>query len=175
IFEVEERVDQLGNVITPISLDDCEAVAAALRDSDVEAVAVCLLYSYAHSEHEQILAGILGRALPETHLSLSSEILPQFREYERSVATTLNAYVMPRVSTYLASLERSLEDQGIRAPLFIMKSSGGVTTAADAAVRAIGTALSGPAAGVLGALQVAESAGIPNFVSVDVGGTSADI
>src|SRR6185369_1663934 len=115
-------------------------------------------------DHERRLAAVLAETLPGVHISLSSEILPQFREYERSVATTLNAYVMPRVSRYLASLEQSLEDQGIRAPLFIMKSSGGVTTAEDASVRAIGTALSGPAAGVLGALQVAESAGIANFI-----------
>lgn len=175
IFEVEERIDQNGRVVKPLNLDDCLAVAQRLRESEVEAVAVCLLYSYANPEHERVLGEVLARELPGVQVSLSSQVLPQFREFERAVATTLNAYVMPRVSRYVASLERSLAAEGITAPLFIMKSNGGVTTANDAAARAITTALSGPAAGVLGALQVASAIGIPNFVSIDVGGTSADI
>jgi N-methylhydantoinase A len=175
IFEVEERTNLDGRVVTPIDLDGCRTIAQRLRESRVEAVAVCLLYSYANPEHERLVGELLASELPGVPVSLSSEVLPQFREFERSVATALNAYVMPRVSRYLGSLERSLADEGIEAPLFIMKSNGGVTTAGDAATRAISTVLSGPAAGVLGALQIASALGISNFVSIDVGGTSADI
>jgi N-methylhydantoinase A len=175
IFEVEERVDHTGRVATPLSLDGIEATIESIRESEAEAVAICLLYSFANPEHERRVAEVLRRELPGVHLSLSSDVLPQFREYERTVATTLNAYVMPRVSRYLASLGAALEGQGIEAPLFIMKSNGGVTTAPEASVQAITTVLSGPAAGVLGAQQVASALGIGNFISVDVGGTSADI
>jgi N-methylhydantoinase A len=175
IFEVEERVDLKGEVVKSLDVEECRAVAHRLRGGGVEAVAVCLLYSYANPEHERAIGEVLASELPGVHVSLSSDVLPQFREFERSVATSLNAYVMPRVSRYLASLEQSLDKQGIAAPLFIMKSNGGVTTARDASVRAITTVLSGPAAGVLGALEVARAIGMPNFISVDVGGTSADI
>nr|ART40311.1 K25 [uncultured bacterium] len=175
IFEVEERVDHSGAVVTPLSLNGFEEIVERLREAEVEAVAVCLLYSYANPQHERAVAEALGRALPGVHLSLSSEVLPQFREFERTVATSLNAYVMPRVTRYLASLEQALQGEKVEAPLFIMKSNGGVTTASDAAVRAINTVLSGPAAGVLGAQQVASAMGIGNFIAVDVGGTSADI
>ena len=175
IFEVEERVDHTGNVVTTLNLDNLQDIVQQLRDSEVEAVAVCLLYSYANPDHERAIADALVRELPGIHLSLSSEVLPQFREFERAVATTVNAFLMPRVSRYISFLEPALSKEGVKAPLFIMKSNGGVTTASDAALRPISTVLSGPAAGVLGALQVASAMGIANFASVDVGGTSADI
>ena len=175
IFEVQERVDHNGNVVTPLNLDNLPQIVQQLRDGAVEAVAVCLLYSYANPEHERAIGAALAQAMPGVHLSLSSEVLPQFREFERTVATTVNAFLMPRVSRYVSFLQPALNRKGIEAPLFIMKSNGGVTTAADAAVRPISTVLSGPAAGVLGALQVASAMNIANFASVDVGGTSADI
>ena len=175
IFEVEERVDHTGNLVTPLKLDNVEEIVRQLRESEVEAVAVCLLYSYANPEHERVIGSALAQAMPGIYLSLSSDVLPQFREFERSVATTVNAFLMPRVSRYVSFLEPALNKEGIEAPLFIMKSNGGVTTAADAAARPISTVLSGPAAGVLGALQVASAMDIANFASVDVGGTSADI
>ena len=175
IFEVEERVDHTGNLVTPLKLDNLEEIVRQLRESEVEAVAVCLLYSYANPEHERVIGSALAQAMPGIYLSLSSDVLPQFREFERSVATTVNAFLMPRVSRYVSFLEPALNKEGIEAPLFIMKSNGGVTTAADAAARPISTVLSGPAAGVLGALQVASAMDIANFASVDVGGTSADI
>ena len=175
IFEISERLDRSGEVLTPLSEDDCRAAARALGDMKVEAVAVCFFYSYANDTHERRAAEILREELNGIPISLSSEVLPQFREFERTVATTLNAYVMPRVSRYLTGLESAANRDGISAPLFIMKSNGGVTSADLAARQAIHTVLSGPVAGVMGATRVSGLAGNPNFISVDVGGTSADI
>ena len=175
IFEVSERLDRTGGVLTPLSEDDCRTAARVLRDMQVEAVAVCFLYSYANDAHERRAAEILGEELDGIPISLSSEVLPQFREFERTIATTLNAYVMPQVSRYLSGLESAAIRDGMKAPLFIMKSNGGVTSADLAARQAIHTVLSGPVAGVMGATRVSSDAGHPNFISVDVGGTSADI
>ena len=175
IFEVSERLDRSGTVIDPLSEDECRSAARSLRRMGVEAVAVCFLYAYANDEHERRAAAILREELDGVPISLSSEVLPQFREFERTVATTLNAYVMPQVSRYLTGLESAAKRDGISAPLFIMKSNGGVTSADLAARQAIHTVLSGPVAGVMGATRVASQAGRPNFISVDVGGTSADI
>ncbi|MAF52761.1 MAG: 5-oxoprolinase [Chloroflexi bacterium] len=175
IFEVAERLDRTGDIVTPLDEDRCREVARQLKDLDVEAVAVCFLYSYANPDHERRVAEIIREEMPEVQIALSSEVLPQFREYERTVATVLNAYVMPRVGRYLAGLESAAADNGLKAPLFIMKSNGGVTSADMAARQAIHTVLSGPVAGVMGALQVANATGSPSFISIDVGGTSADI
>ena len=175
IFEVSERVDRSGQVALPLDEDDVRNAARALRDIDVEAVAVCFMYSYANDVHERRTAQILAEELDGTPVSLSSEVLPQFREFERMIATALNAYVMPRVSRYLTSIESATRREGIEAPLFIMKSNGGVTSADLASRQAIQTVLSGPVAGVMGASQAAALGGFDSFISVDVGGTSADI
>ncbi len=175
IFEVTERLDRTGSVLTALDEDDCRAAARSLRDMEIEAVAVCFLYSYANDTHERRAAEILREELPNIPVSLSSEALPQFREFERTVATTLNAYVMPRVGRYLSGLESAAQREGLRAPLFVMKSNGGVTSADLAARQAIHTVLSGPVAGVIGANRVSDAAKRASFISVDVGGTSADI
>ena len=176
VFEARERLDRSGEVLTALDEDDCRAAARAFRDMGVEAVAVCFLYSYANDAHERRAGEILRETLgDDVPISLSSEVLPQFREFERTVATVLNAYVMPRVGRYLANLESASAREGIGAPLFIMKSNGGVVSAGVAARQAIHTVLSGPVAGVMGASRVAVAAGFPDFISLDVGGTSADI
>ena len=175
IFEISERLDRNGDVLTPLDEEECLAAARALRDKGVEAVAVCFLYSYANDTHERRAADILRDELDGIPISLSSEVLPQFREFERAIATTLNAYVMPRVARYLTSLDSAARRDGITSPLFIMKSNGGITSADLAARQAIHTVLSGPVAGVMGATHVSTQSGHPNFISVDVGGTSADI
>lgn len=175
IFEVSERLDRTGSVLTQLSEDDCRAAARSLREMQVEAVAICFLYSYANDDHERRAAEILREELDGIPISLSSEVLPQFREFERTIATTLNAYVMPQVSHYLTGLESAANRDGMSAPMFIMKSNGGVTSADLAARQAIHTVLSGPVAGVMGATHVSGDAGYPSFISVDVGGTSADI
>ena len=175
IFEVTERIDRTGTVQTPLDEQECFEIARKLRGLDIEAIAICLLYSYANPVHETRVAEIVLQEFPDAMVSLSTEVLPQFREFERTVATVLNAYVMPRVGKYLSGLDEIAKRDGLEAPLFIMKSNGGITSASMAGKQAIHTVLSGPVAGVMGALEVAKAAGYSNFISVDVGGTSADI
>jgi N-methylhydantoinase A len=175
IFEVNERIDVAGQVLTPFDEDDCRRAVRRLRQLSLPSIAVVFLHAYANPLHEQQAARVIAQEYPDAVVSLSSEVLPQFREFERSMATVLNAAVMPHVSRYLSLLRGQLDGARISAPLLIMKSNGGVTSAETAARQAIHTALSGPAAGVIGAVSVAHSAGFSNIISIDVGGTSADI
>jgi N-methylhydantoinase A len=175
IFEVAERIDVSGQVLTPFDADDCRRAVRQLRQLGLPSIAVVFLHAYVNPRHEQQAAKIIAEEYPEAAVSLSSEVLPQFREFERGMATALNAAVMPHVSRYLTMLRGKLDAQHISAPLLIMKSNGGVTSAETAARQAIHTALSGPAAGVIGAVSVAHSAGFSNIISIDAGGTSADI
>jgi N-methylhydantoinase A len=150
-------------------------VVAALRRLDVQAVAVCLLHSFAYPAHERRVAELLRDALPDTAVTASVDVLPVIREYERSVATIMNAGVMPAVTTYVRRLQRRLSDADFAAPLLLMQSNGGVAGAATIGRAPALTVLSGPAAGVVGAREVAAAAGIGDIVTVDIGGTSADI
>jgi len=175
VLEVDERVAPGGAVLQPLDEASVAAVAAALEAMDVEAVAVCLLHSFAHPAHERRVGEMLRAALPEVAVTLSVDVLPVVREYERSLATVLNAAVMPAVATYVGRLERRLEEAGTNAPLLLMQSNGGVAGAETIRRAPALTALSGPAAGVVGARRVAEAAGLRDIVSVDIGGTSADI
>ncbi|HSF29332.1 MAG TPA: hydantoinase/oxoprolinase family protein [Candidatus Tectomicrobia bacterium] len=175
ILEVNERLDVSGQVLTALDEDDCRLAVRRLRQLGLPSIAVVFLHAYANPIHEQQAAKIIAQEYPEALVSMSSEVLPQFREFERSMATVLNAAVMPHVSRYLTGLRGMLDAQQIAAPLLIMKSNGGVTSAETAARQAIHTALSGPAAGVIGAVSVAHSVGFSNIISIDVGGTSADI
>lgn len=175
IFEVSERLDVTGSVLTALDEDDCRRAVRRLKQLGLPSIAVVFLHAYVNPVHEQRAAAIIAEEYPEAVVSLSSEVLPQFREFERSMATALNAAVMPHVSRYLNTLRGKLDERKIHGPLLIMKSNGGVTSAETAARQAIHTALSGPAAGVIGAVSVAHSAGFSNIISIDVGGTSADI
>ncbi len=175
IFEVSERIDVAGQVLTALDEDDCRRAVRRLKQLGLPSIAVVFLHAYANPSHEHQAASIIAQEYPEAAVSLSSDVLPQFREFERSMATVLNAAVMPPVSRYLAMLRGKLNGQQIGAPLLIMKSNGGVTSADIAARQAIHTALSGPAAGVIGAVSAARAAGFSNIISIDVGGTSADI
>ena len=129
----------------------------------IATVAVVLLHSYANAAHEKRIAEILREEHPDAQVSLSAEVLPVLREYERSVVTLLNAYVMPVVSTYVEKLEQRADQQGISAPLLLMKSSGGVASTRAIRRTPVETALSGPAAGIVGAAFVAEQAGFDVF------------
>jgi N-methylhydantoinase A len=175
VFEVQERISATGEVLTPLDEATVEAAAEACRAAGVSAVAVCLLHAFTAPEHERRVAEMLRAALPGVAVTASSDVLPVVREYERSLATILNAQVMPAVSTYVEKLERRLEQEGVAAPLLLMKSNGGVAGAAAIRRAPAVTALSGPAAGVVGARAIAEAAGFPDIITVDIGGTSADI
>jgi N-methylhydantoinase A len=175
VLEVCERVGPGGQVLLPLDESSVTEVAATLRQLDVQAVAICLLHSFAFPAHERRVADLLRAALPEVAVTASVDVLPVVREYERSLATIMNAAVMPAVTTYVQRLQRRLTEAQIAAPLLLMQSNGGVAGASTIGRAPALTVLSGPAAGVVGARQVAAAAGITDIVTVDIGGTSADI
>jgi len=175
IFEIGGRVTVEGEEIEPLDAGAVRAAARRLREAGVDSIAVCFLHSYANPAHERRTAVLLREEHPGCAVSLSSEVLPVFREFERSMGTVLNAYVQPLVGRYVARLVEQLRPRGITAPLSIMKSNGGVIGADVVRTQAIHTALSGPAAGVIGVRRVGEAAGFADLISVDVGGTSADV
>jgi N-methylhydantoinase A len=176
IFEVRERVDHEGNVLLALDEEHCREVARKIHALGVESAAICLLYAFLHPEHERRAAEIVREECPDVWVSISSVVLPQFREFERSMATVLNAYVTPHVSRYLQTVGDRLGGAGLTdSRLFIMKSNGGVISASEASQQAIHTALSGPAGGVMGAVRIASEAGFDDIISIDVGGTSADV
>ena len=175
IHEVAGRIGPDGNEL--VALDEAAIVAAAraIREAGIKAIAVVFLHSYANAAHEKRAAEIIAEEHPEALVSISSDVLAVFREYERSMTTILNVHVMPVVSTYVARLETRLEQLGIAAPLLLMKSNGGVTGADTVRRTPVETALSGPAAGAVGAAFAARSAGIGDLIGIDIGGTSADV
>jgi N-methylhydantoinase A len=175
VIEVIERIGPGGVVLTPLDEASVRDAAEACRRMEVEAVAICLMHAFANPAHEQRVAEILRAALPGVAVTASSDVLPVVREYERSLATVLNAVVMPGVATYVSRLRDRLATGGVTAPLLLMQSNGGVTGVSTVRRAPALTALSGPAAGVVGARAVAAACGIDNLITVDIGGTSADI
>ena len=175
IFEIGGRVTVEGEELEPLDETGVRAAARRLREAGVNSIAVCFLHSYANPAHERRAHALLLDEHPDCAVSLSSEVLPVFREFERSMGTVLNAYVQPLVAGYVARLVGELRPRGITAPLSIMKSNGGVIGADVVRTQAIHTALSGPAAGVIGVRRIGEAAGFADLISVDVGGTSADV
>jgi N-methylhydantoinase A len=175
-FEVAERVTAQGEILVPLDEATLEPIWRRLRDDRIESVAVCLLFSFLRPEHEQRIKELLGkRQVPiegaPLSLSLSSEILPEYREYERTAATVINAYVAPLMSRYLEKLVAGVAPR----PLTVMQSNGGVISAVTAGAQAARTVLSGPAGGVVGAHFVARQAGFDDIITFDMGGTSTDV
>ncbi len=174
ILEVPERMNAAGEVHHPLDEDQVKAACARLKDNNVEAVAICFLHSYANPAHEIRAAEIVREHLPGVPLSLSHEILPEYREFERFSTTALNAYVGPRVAGYLNKLSSDLTAGGIEAPLRIMGSNGGTWRAAAMAAEPVNSMLSGPAGGVTASIGVARLLGLPDIITYDMGGTSTD-
>jgi len=169
-LELPERLDYLGNVLRAPTSGEYEKLLLQLRECKPESIAISLLYSFRNSEHEQSLSRLLREQFPDVYLSLSSDILPQFREYERTSTVAVNAYVQPLMARYLQNLQ-----ERIRGPLRIMQSSGGSISASVAAKEPVRTVLSGPAGGVIGAFHIAEIAGHKHIITLDMGGTSTDV
>ena len=174
-FEVTERILYTGEVATPLDEGDLEDVIARLGAADLDAVAVCLLHSYANPAHERAVGEAIRAALPDLTVSLSCDVVPEFKEYERMSTTAINAYVAPVMVRYLRRLQASIADLGIPSDVHIMQSNGGTMTAGLAVEKPVHTILSGPAAGVIGSVAIASQAGEANSISVDMGGTSFDI
>ena len=175
IFEVGGRIGPDGRELAPLDEAAVRRAARAMKADGIGTIAIVLLHSYANAAHERRVAEILAEEVPGALLSLSSEVVPVFREYERSMTTILNASVMPAVSTYVERLDARVAELGVAAPLLLMKSSGGVTSTRTVRRAPVETALSGPAAGVVGAAYVGAASGHKNLIGIDIGGTSADI
>jgi N-methylhydantoinase A len=171
--EVAERLDERGNVIVPLDRAEAERVIDRLSAEGIGALAVCLLHSYVNPLHERQIAEIARRKAPDLLICISSDVLPEIKEYERTSTTVINAYVLPIVRQYCSRLRADLDAIGIRAPLHIMQSNGGLTTAETAAERPVNIIESGPAAGVVGAQALARKIGLSKVISFDMGGTTA--
>ncbi|RKF12677.1 hydantoinase/oxoprolinase family protein [Roseovarius spongiae] len=173
--EIAERVAEDGSVIEPLDDQSVRDAAAKLVADGVETIAICYLFSFVNPDHEQRTAEIIREEYPDLALSLSCEVDPAFREYERTVVTAFDAYIKPVIDRYLNNLEAGLAEIGVPAPLQIMQSRGGIASSKVARQRPVRLFLSGPAAGVIGAQMVGESADMSDIISVDIGGTSSDI
>ncbi|MDP9477726.1 MAG: hydantoinase/oxoprolinase family protein [Actinomycetota bacterium] len=172
-FTLKERMGPEGE-IEPLDEAGLEEVISAIERAEVEAVAVCLLFAFMHPEHERRIGEALREALPEVHVSLSSEVLPEFREYERFSTTAADAYLAPKLAAYLKNLAGKVEDAGMPTPL-IMQSAGGVVGIEDAVDDAAAFTFSGPAGGVVGAAHVGDLSGYRDVLTFDMGGTSTDV
>ena len=172
---VRERLRADGSVEIPLDKASLDAAIAELKASDVASVAVCYLHAYRDARHEQATRRAIEEAMPGVHVSLSSDVLPQIKEFERVSTTVVNAYVGPLIDVYLGRLEQQLKDAGFSGPLLIILSHGGVAPASEAVRVAAATVLSGPAGGLAGGRRVAAMLDAPSLITFDVGGTSSDI
>lgn len=175
------RIDAEGAEVEPLSEEDLRQAAADMKARDVEAVAIMFLHSYANRTHEERARDLLASLLPGVVISASVDVISEFREYERASTTVLNAFLRPVMESYLASLETMLQDieEGLslksEVPIMVMEAAGGLMTLHSAREKPVHTVLSGPAGGVVASAHVAERAGIPNIITMDIGGTSTDI
>lgn len=174
-IEAQERVSTTGEILIPLDeaqfIEDLDRLVAR----GVEALTVSLIHSYANPLHEQIIANIIRDRYPQLPVTLSSDVLPEFREYERTLTASLNAYVAPRVGRYLDNLRERLQGRGVPARVSLLRSDGGLMTLQAAKERPVNALVSGPVGGVAGAIYVCTMAGFDNILTIDVGGTSTDV
>lgn len=175
VREVRERVDAQGVIRIALDSNEVQALAQWFHSQGLRTIAVSLLHSYVNSAHEQQVKDILQATWGEATVILSSDVLPESREYERTVTTCLNAALMPVVGDYLHKLQQRMHERGWHAPFLVMQSSGGLIGAAAATQKPLTTALSGPTAAVVGMSWLGQQAGFPNLVTLDMGGTSTDV
>ena len=173
--EVPERMSHVGEVLQALDEGTAIKIAARLSEQEVDAVAVCFLHAYANPSHERRMAEIVRDHLPKVAVSISSDLVRELREFERTSTTVLNAYTQPRMDAYLAELETDLRERAYTGPFTIMQSSGGMTSIGRARKAPIRTVQSGPAGGVIAANALGAELGVSNLVSADVGGTTFDV
>jgi N-methylhydantoinase A len=173
--EVAGRIAADGSEVAPVDEQQARAALRRLAGAGIEALTISLINSYANDTHERAIGGLAAEELPGVPVSLSSHVLPELREYERTVTTVANSYVQPEVARYVSNLDKSLRDNGIQAPLAILRSDGGLMQAGKAAADPVSLLLSGPAGGVTGAAWFAEQTGYADFLTFDMGGTSTDV
>ena len=175
VREVGGRLNFLGEELRPLDEASVRAAARFFRDAGIQAVGICLIHSYANPAHERRAAAIVREEYPDCTLSLSCDVLPEYREYERAVTTLVDAFIKPHMSRYLDRIRDELGPELNKKPFLVMQSSGGVASPDQVMRKPITTALSGPAAGALGSAVIAEIAGFPDLVTLDAGGTSTDL
>ncbi|HEY1942669.1 MAG TPA: hydantoinase/oxoprolinase family protein [Roseiarcus sp.] len=173
---VDERLrPPTGEIEIPLALDQVEQAAETFKKRGLKAIVICFLYSFLNNEHEAKARDIVKRVIPDAYVCCSHEVVNVIREYERFSSTAMNAYIGPTTALYLERLESRLRENGVKAKVRIMQSNGGISTVENSSRRAIGLLLSGPAGGVIGGRWTGESCASKNVITVDVGGTSADI
>jgi N-methylhydantoinase A len=175
VGEVPERLGPNGDVVRPLDVDAVARLARLYRAVGVMTVGISLLHSYANPDHERRVRDVFAAEHPACVVSISSDVLREYREYERAVTTLVDAFVKPRVARYIGQIRERLEDVAASVPFYVMKSNGGVISADEVANQPITTILSGPAAGALGAASVARAAGYERVLTLDGGGTSTDV
>ena len=175
IKEVTERIDFSGQEITPLDMKELKTTVKELVDRGVEAIGVCLLWSIRNPDHENQIKNYINEKYPELFVSISSEVMPVIREYERSVVTLINSYIAKIIERYLAKLENSLRKNGLESSLLVMQSTGGALSVEEALRRPSQLFLSGPAGGLIGSLFLGDALGHKNILTMDMGGTSCDI
>ena len=174
-IEVSGRMDAFGNEIRPIDEAQVRKALKKLKKQDVEAITICLMNSYVNGAHETRIAEIAQEVFPKLTISISHQVLPEMMEYERALTTTANASVRPVVGKYVRNLESDLRNMGMNGQLNLLRSDGGLMSAAKSQTDPVNLLMSGPAGGVTGALWIAKSAGFENILTLDVGGTSTDV
>jgi N-methylhydantoinase A len=174
-LEVAERIDAKGEVLQAINLEEVGNLIRTLIAEGVETIAVSFLFSFLNPSHEKLVEELIKKEFPQIYVSISSSICPEFREYERTATTVLNAYLMPITSKYLNNLRRRLKERGVTKPLRIMQSNGGLMRAEDIEEAPVNTLLSGPVGGVVGSIKIANALALRNIITIDMGGTSTDI
>ncbi len=172
---IPERMNARGEVVRPLDIAKATALIDDLCGSGIEALTISLMHSYANPEHERQLGAIVAERHPHIPVSLSSDILPEFREYDRAITTVMNDYVRPIMKRYLSRIEDRLKDEGVTARLHIVRSDGGLMSAAAASERPVHTVLSGPAGGVTSTVMIARRTGLNKLLAFDMGGTSTDV
>lgn len=174
-LEVRERLDGRGEVLTPLVAEDVVTAVETFKEAGIDSIAVCLLHAYANPVHELQAGEIICQAYPEATISLSHQLVREWREYERTSTTVINAFIAPVVVEYLARVEQGLAEQGYQRPFYINKSSGGIMPVASAKVAPVHSIMSGPAGGAISAAHVGQLEGFDNVISFDMGGTSTDV
>ncbi|NNL18185.1 MAG: hydantoinase/oxoprolinase family protein, partial [Boseongicola sp.] len=172
---IRERLGAGGRLLMPLDETDVATAIDRLKQNDVESVAVCLMHSYANTAHEARVADMIRAALPDVSVSISGEVAPEMREFERFCTACANAYVQPKMAAYLLRLEERLKGKGMNCPLLMMLSGGGLTDIATAAAFPIRLVESGPAGGALFSASIAAENGLSDVVSFDMGGTTAKL
>lgn len=172
---VPERINSEGEVLIPLDEQKTREQIRILKESKVDAIAVCFLFSFKNPKHEKRVKEIIQEEFPGVFLSISNEILPQYREYERFSTVALNAFIGPKTSNYIKRLRGNLKKMNVKADVHLMQSNGGIATSEMAMEKPINLLLSGPVAGLIGGIEAAKNAGFNNVITLDIGGTSADI